>query len=58
VTDTCGRVQKLDGGTIRGLYAAGVAAASPFGIACWASGNSLGPGLIMGCRAGEAATRD
>jgi succinate dehydrogenase/fumarate reductase flavoprotein subunit len=58
VTDAWGRVQKLDGGTIKGLYAAGVAAASPFGIACWASGNSVGPGLIIGCRAGEAATRD
>ena len=40
---------------VSGLYAAGNAAASPFGTATAAGGATLGPALVFGFRAGEAA---
>ncbi len=57
-TDDRGRVLGAGGGVIEGLYAAGNAAASPFGIATPAGGATLGPALVFGTRAGEAAARD
>ena len=47
-----------DGAPIPGLYAAGNASASPFGIAYPGAGGTLGPGLVFGLRAGEAAAED
>ena len=55
-TDESGRVLDLDHRPIPGLYAAGNAAASPFGTATAAGGATLGPALVFGTRAGEAAT--
>lgn len=56
-TDGDGRV--LTGGRpVPGLYAAGNAAASPFGTATAAGGATIGPALVFGMRAGEAATTD
>jgi succinate dehydrogenase/fumarate reductase flavoprotein subunit len=46
------------GGPIAGLYAAGNAAANLFGTATPAGGATLGPALVFGYRAGEAAARD
>ena len=43
---------------VPGLYAAGNAAASPFGTATAAGGATLGPALVFGFRAGEAAAGD
>ena len=43
---------------ITGLYAAGNAAASPFGTATAAGGATIGPALVFGTRAGEAAAHD
>jgi predicted oxidoreductase len=57
-TDGWGRVLDVSGDVIEGLYAAGNAAASPFGIATPAGGATLGPALVFGTRAGEAAARD
>jgi 3-oxosteroid 1-dehydrogenase len=57
-TDDRGRVLGLDGSTVTGLYAAGNVAASPFGDATPAGGGTLGPALVFGFRAGEAAARD
>ena len=42
-------------GPVAGLYAAGNAAASPFGTATAAGGATLGPALVFGTRAGETA---
>ncbi len=59
-TDASGRVRTGAGssGVIDGLYAAGNAAASPFGIGTAAGGATIGPALVFGTRAGEAAATD
>jgi hypothetical protein len=57
-TDDRGRVVSSRGAAILGLYAAGNAAASPFGTATAAGGATLGPALVFGFRAGEAAATD
>jgi succinate dehydrogenase/fumarate reductase flavoprotein subunit len=54
-TDDRGRVLAGSRATVAGLYAAGNAAASPFGTATAAGGATLGPALVFGFRAGEAA---
>lgn len=56
-TDGAGRVLRA-GRPVRGLYAAGNAAASPFGTATAAGGATLGPALVFGTLAGRAAARD
>jgi len=57
-TDEWGRVLSAGGGVIEGLYAAGNAAANPFGSATPAGGSTIGPALVFGTRAGEAAASD
>jgi succinate dehydrogenase/fumarate reductase flavoprotein subunit len=57
-TDTEGRVRRADDGIVVGLYAAGNAAANPFGVATPAGGATIGPALVFGTRAGEAAAGD
>ena len=57
-TDDRGRVLRPDESVIAGLYAAGNVAASPFGAATPAGGSTLGPALVFGFRAGEAAACD
>lgn len=57
-TDSHGRVLDVEGSVIEGLFAAGNAAANPFGIATPAGGATLGPALVFGTRAGEAAVLD
>ena len=57
-TDDRGRVLSSRGEVISGLYAAGNAAASPFGNTTVAGGATLGPALVFGFRAGEAAAGD
>jgi len=54
-TDADGRVLRPDGTPIPGLFAAGNAAASPFGIGTPGGGGTIGPALVFGTRAGEAA---
>src|SRR3954454_7568083 len=56
-TDEWARVLRLDGRPVSGLFAAGNAAASPFGIATPAGGCTIGPALVFGTRAGEAAAK-
>jgi hypothetical protein len=57
-TDDRGRVLSTRRTAVSGLYAAGNAAASPFGTATAAGGATLGPALVFGFRAGEAAAGD
>jgi succinate dehydrogenase/fumarate reductase flavoprotein subunit len=58
-TDEHGRVLSIvDGAPLPGLYAAGNVAASPFGLAYPGAGGTLGPALVFGLRAGEAAAGD
>ena len=58
-TDSHGRVLGADAETpIAGLYAAGNAAASPFGFAYPGAGGTIGPALVFGHRAGRAAAGD
>jgi succinate dehydrogenase/fumarate reductase flavoprotein subunit len=57
-TDASGRVRRNGGGIVVGLYAAGNAAASPFGIATAGGGSTIGPALVFGTRAGVAAATD
>ena len=55
-TDADGRVlSAADRSPIPGLFAAGNAAASPLGHAYPGAGGTIGPGLVFGMRAGEAA---
>jgi 3-oxosteroid 1-dehydrogenase len=55
-TDAHARVLKADGsGPVEGLYAAGNAAANPFGMAYPSGGATVGPALVFGWLAGEAA---
>jgi 3-oxosteroid 1-dehydrogenase len=57
-TDGHGRVLAADGnGSINGLFAAGNAAANPFGCAYPGPGSTIGPALVFGSLAGEAAAR-
>jgi 3-oxosteroid 1-dehydrogenase len=53
--DRHGQVQAISGGPISGLFAAGNAAASIFGYAYPGAGGTIGPALVFGWRAGEAA---
>jgi len=58
-TDGDGRVLSVNAGDpIPGLYAAGNAMASPFGMAYPGAGGTLGQGLVFGLRAGDAAAAD
>jgi 3-oxosteroid 1-dehydrogenase len=57
-TDDHGRVLSVGGGVVPGLYAAGNVAANPFGTATPAGGATLGPAIVFGYRAGEAAACD
>jgi 3-oxosteroid 1-dehydrogenase len=57
-TDTDGRVRHLDGGVVPGLYAAGNAAASPFGLLYPGAGGTIGQALVFGHLAGRAAAQD
>jgi hypothetical protein len=58
-TDAEGRVLSIgNDGPIRGLYAAGNVAASAFGLAYPGAGGTLGPALVFGLRAGNAAAAD
>ncbi|GAA1538642.1 FAD-dependent oxidoreductase [Nocardioides humi] len=58
-TDAEGRVQRPGGsGGLPGLYAAGNVAASPFGAMYAGGGGTIGPALVFGFRAGEAAAAD
>ena len=54
-TDADGRVLRPDGTAVPGLFAAGNAAANPFGIGTPGGGGTIGPALVFGTRAGEAA---
>lgn len=58
-TDGDGRVLAVaDGAPLPGLYAAGNAAAAPYGLAYPGAGGTLGPALVFGLRAGDAAAAD
>ncbi len=55
-TDDAGRVLcAASADTIQGLYAAGNAAANPFGCGYPGPGATIGPALVFGWRAGRAA---
>ena len=57
-TDADGRVLSItDGKPIPGLYAAGNAAASPFGLAYPGAGGTIGPAVVFGLRAGRRGGR-
>ena len=58
-TDAFGRVIAAESDApIPGLYAAGNVAASPFGYAYPGGGGTIGPALVFGYRAGQAAVSD
>jgi predicted oxidoreductase len=54
-TDRDARVLDVDGGVIPGLYAAGNVMASPMGMTYGGAGGTLGPGMVVGFRAGKHA---
>lgn len=54
-TDADGRVLHVTGGVVGGLFAAGNAAANPFGMAYPGAGGTIGPALVFGRRAGLSA---
>jgi 3-oxosteroid 1-dehydrogenase len=57
-TDDLGRVLRAeDGAVIPGLFAAGNAAAYPFGLRYPGPGATIGPAIVFGWRAGETAAR-
>lgn len=56
-TDAEGRVMHLDGQPIEGLYAAGNAMASPFGMTYGGAGGTIGPAMVFGFLAGRHAAR-
>jgi succinate dehydrogenase/fumarate reductase flavoprotein subunit len=56
-TDGDARVLDLDGQPIEGLYAAGNAMASAFGMTYGGAGGTLGPAMVFGYRAGRHAAR-
>ena len=51
--DAEGRVRKLGGGVVAGLYAAGNTAANAFGWAYPSGGGTIGNGMVFGYRAGR-----
>jgi 3-oxosteroid 1-dehydrogenase len=53
--DTDARVLDLDGNAIAGLYAAGNAMGSPFGMTYGGAGGTLGPAMVFGYLAGRHA---
>lgn len=53
-TDEHGQVRSVNGGLIRGLYACGNVAASPFGPGYPGAGATLAAGMVFGYRAGLA----
>jgi succinate dehydrogenase/fumarate reductase flavoprotein subunit len=57
-TDVDGRVLDAADSPIGGLYAAGNASASAFGLSYPGAGGTIGPALVFGLRAGEAAAGD
>lgn len=58
-TDGEGRVLGIgNGNVLPGLYAAGNVSASAFGLAYPGAGGTLGPALVFGLRAGDAAAAD
>lgn len=57
-TDRDGRVLDVDGGVIRGLYAAGNVMANPTGMVYGGAGSTLAVAGIWGYYAGRAAVRD
>jgi 3-oxosteroid 1-dehydrogenase len=57
MTDTHGRVLGIDDEVIPGLYAAGNAMASVFGMTYGGSGGSLGPAMTFGYLAGRHAAQ-
>ena len=56
--DEHGRVHGGNDEPIAGLYAAGNVAASPFGCAYPGGGATIGPALVFGWAAGEAAAAE
>ena len=52
-TDEHGQVRSVNGGLIRGLYACGNVAASPFGPGYPGAGATLAAGMVFGYRAGR-----
>jgi len=58
VTDREGRVLRLDGSTVAGLWAAGNVAASMFGKSYPGAGGTLGPALAFGHLAGRSVVAE
>jgi 3-oxosteroid 1-dehydrogenase len=56
-TDRDGAVLSLDGAPIRGLWAAGNAAANPLGDIYPGAGGTIGPAVVFGMRAARSAAR-